>query len=220
MSATNRKVPFAVYQFCRGITLVEALVVMVVIGALLAMLIPALRPARAIRSRISCINQIKQIGVAFRLFAIDHQDRFPQQLSTNHGGTLEFEADLLAHLRVLSNELGSPFVLVCPEDAVVPASDFTTLTTTNISYFLGLEADGTRPKLILAGDDNLTTNGMPVGSGWLIPRTNLFVAYGKDRHVEGGNVVMSDGSAQQISSLRLEDYLRRPPNLTNRFLLP
>ncbi|MCB1126582.1 MAG: type II secretion system protein, partial [Verrucomicrobiae bacterium] len=83
MSATYRKVPFAVYQFCRGITLVEALVVMVVIGALLAMLIPALRPARAIRSRISCINQIKQIGVAFRLFALDHQDRFPQQLSTN-----------------------------------------------------------------------------------------------------------------------------------------
>ncbi|MCP5524397.1 MAG: type II secretion system protein [Verrucomicrobiales bacterium] len=219
-SATNRAVPYENRHRCRGITLIETLVVMAILAMLAMVVLPQLARRYRRASPVSCVYELKQISIAFRLFATDHNDRFPQRLSTNEGGTLEFDADVVAHFRVLSNELASPKLLVCPDDSMVPATNFTTLTASNISYFIGMGADEMQPRMILAGDDNLTTNNVPVGSGWLVPRTNLIVGYGKDRHGSCGNVGMSDGSAQQLTSARLEDYLRQPPNLTNRLLLP
>ncbi|MCP5524110.1 MAG: hypothetical protein H7A46_21440 [Verrucomicrobiales bacterium] len=170
--------------------------------------------------RIKCLNNLKQIGIACRLFAADHNDRYPQRLSTNDGGTLEFDANIAAHFRALSNELRYAKLLHCPTDSRRQDTNFATLTALNISYFIGMETGELLPQMILVGDDNLITNGVPVGSGWLIPQTNLIVGYGKDRHESCGNVGMSDGSAQQLTSARLGDSLQRPPNLTNRFLLP
>lgn len=220
MDVTNRTVPLERRYRSRGITLIEALVVMAILAMLAMVVLPQLARRYRRASRVNCVNQLKHIGIAFRLFATDHNDRFPQRLSTNEGGTLEFDADVVAHFRVLSNELASPRILVCPDDSIVPATNFTTLTASNLSYFVGMEADEMQPMMILAGDDNLTTNGVPMQSRWLMPQTNLVVGYGKGRHGDSGFVVMSDGSAQLMSWMRLEEYLRRTPNLTNRFLLP
>lgn len=211
-------IPFARCYRYRAITLVEVFVVVVIIAVLIWAVLPTNGP-RVPSKRIHCVANLKQVGLAFRLFAFDHGERFPQWLSTNDGGTLEFGADIAAHFRALSNEI-VPSTLVCPADSIQPATNFATLIASNLSYFVGTEADGRQPMMIVAGDDNLTTNGVPVRSGWLSPRTNLLAGYGQDRHVHCGNVVMSDGHAEQLSSYRLGDYLRRLPNLTNRFLLP
>lgn len=217
----TQTVPFASRHACRAITLIEALVVLAVIVLLAGMILPGMiRPPHVNSSRINCINNLKQIGIAFRLFATDHNDRFPQRLSTNEGGTLEFDSFVTPHFRVLSNEIATPKLLVCRSDSIEPATNFAMLTADNISYFVGMEVDETLPQMILAGDDNLVTNGVPIGSGWLLPRTNLVVGYGRDRHESAGNVVMCDGHAEQLNPQRLGDYLRQPPNLTNRFVLP
>ena len=61
-----------------GFTLIELLVVVAIIGVLAALLLPALASCKE-RSRIcGCASNMRQIGLAMRMYADDHQDEFPR----------------------------------------------------------------------------------------------------------------------------------------------
>ena len=76
------------------------------------------------------------------------------------------------------------------------------------------------PQVILGGDRNLATNGVAVGSGFFAMATNAEVGWTKEMHVEQGNVVMSDGSVQQMSSSRLKASLKDQDIATNYIVIP
>jgi prepilin-type N-terminal cleavage/methylation domain-containing protein len=113
----------------KAFTLIELLVVIAIIAILAAMLLPALAAAKRKAQRISCVNNLKEASLAFRIWEGDNGDKYPQAVSTAQGGAQE----LLQHgsvnstfnsgygiancFLVMSNELSTPKILYCPSDS-------------------------------------------------------------------------------------------------------
>ena len=111
----------------KAFTLIELLVVIAIIAILAALLLPALAAAKRKAQRISCVNDLKQVGIAFRLWEGDNQDRYPMAVSTTKNGAEEvvYSAmnttanpvyNVCAVFTVMSNECNTPKILFCPSD--------------------------------------------------------------------------------------------------------
>lgn len=93
----------------------------------------------------NCVNNMKQIGHAFFLWAGENENLFPFNLTTNKGGSLEFclldgagfDVAATSHFRVVSEQLSTPKLLTCPEDTNrKSATNFMNLSAENITYSL------------------------------------------------------------------------------------
>ena len=203
-----------------AVTLTEVLIVIAALALLACILLPVLAVWKHKSNRLSCVTQLKQVGLAYRMWTEDNNGRFPMQVSVTNGGAMEsaITGNVAACFSVMSNTLDNPAILVCPNDINrFPATSFETLSGSNISYFINLDAVGVQPQMLLSGDDNLVVNGIPVQSGILNFRSSDLLAWTKERHHGTGNILLGDGSAQQASS---EDLTSSAKLATNRLAIP
>ena len=194
-------------------------------------------------TRIRCVNNLKNIALGARIFAADHNDRLPMSVPLEEGGSQEYREsfrNVWRHFAVLSNELSTPKLLVCPDDAKtrIVASSFAPARSSrpyvtnfwqnaNLSYFLGVDAQA-YGEMFWAGDRNLTNSG-PSAIRGREARLERLGAGGDSRqnpgwdehtHRHQGNVVLADGSALQLSNAKLGAALQKTGDAGNRVAIP
>jgi competence protein ComGC len=205
-------------------TLVEVSIMVLIIALLALVYLPTVvtRP-RQPAFRISCVNNLKEISVAYRLWAGDNGDLVPSQQTVASNGWRDFltnanqGSNCWLNYSIMSNELGqAPKLLYCRTDERQPALVFDkSFDNTHVSYFVGVSANDEQPQSIQGGDRNLGPGLVPTNDYGYSPKSGKGndvaipikgpVSWTLKMHSAGntagaGNIMLGDGSCQQVST--------------------
>lgn len=214
----KQKATRAVSAFTR-IELIVVIVLTIILGFVIASLLLPPRRVHSSTGRGSCLNNLKEIGTAYRLWAEDNGDRTPAGQTVAKGGWGDYltNADQGAlcwtNYAIMQNELGqSPKLVNCPSDERPASISFTNkFDNTHLSYFVGVSANDAHPQSLIGGDRNLGPGTKPdpeygfspasgKGNDVAIPISGP-VSWSVKIHSAGksaGNILLGDGSVQLI----------------------
>lgn len=192
----------------RAFTLLELVLVIAIITILVALLLPSFAKARFRADHVKCVNNLKEIGMGFHLFANDHQGRLPMEISISDGGTLEYVpgGNAFKHFQALSNDLVQPRLLICPVDTRFAAQNWNALRNSNVSYFVAPDAKLNVSQSLFAGDRNISQSSLELSN--VLQTTYTDVQWTTNLHKAKGNLLFGDGRVTQANNEQLREALR------------
>ena len=188
--------------------------VIAIIAILAGLLLPVLTQAKKKARRIQCLNNLKQLTCAMYLYVNDNE-RYPWRVPIANGGS-ETKTNVAATLMSLRYELALPQIFICPADTRSAATAYSSLTDSNISYFLGIEAKEDRPGMVLVGDRNLeggrAKRDCPVAKvkkvAFEFTKIEIPNArWSNTMHRGVGNISIADNSAHQVTNRKIQEHL-------------
>jgi competence protein ComGC len=213
----------------KAFTLVDLLVLIVVIGVMVMLFYPSLKQRHARAPTTICVNNLRLVGLALRMYAMDNLGQFPWQISTNSSFSATSEIlesrSAAAHFLAFRNYGVASPSLVCPSDkARVPTTNYLSFSNTNLSYFVALSATttSTNPlQLILAGDRHLSKDGKGLAQGLHALAKNSSIGWTKELHPSGRGVVVSAaGHISIVPTKKLSADFKNQPVETTRLAIP
>ncbi len=219
----------------RAITRFEVLVVAGVIALLAAVVLPGVANTATRYNRLLCLNNLRQIGVAFRAWGNDHGDFVPLRTPMKYGGLGRNPGGAVAYARAgeawydlahLSNQLGSPMILTCPGDTLKVPNQVSTWAdlfqskNSSISYAVSPEVHPSQPQSVVSMDRNIQASGLGncsigitgIGAGYLNVATaelDPHVGWTNALHYPMGNLLLNDGRVVEAAQDRLAWFLGR-----------
>ena len=181
----------------KGFTLLESLVVVGIIAVLTAILLPALSTARRNARRHLCLNNLRQIGLAFQMYADDWYQSYPVDVNSLHSSTDYTDADKKGTLYSYYIKKDAPETFWCPSKKPYPSSP---LNTSNIErdyayvYKLKVGYKDTCPVV----SDNKIDNHKTGVNVFYLDGSSRWVRESKidySTNADPGNVACTSGSA-------------------------
>jgi competence protein ComGC len=214
-------------------TRIELAVVVGVLSVLALVALPLLANNSARSDQAGCLNNLRQIGIAFQAWGNDHEDRRPWFVPMNEGGSSghPLRNDAWFHYTFLSNHI-APGVLLDPSEtvpykrratnwALTPEGGFLYSAFRNnaISYMFSLHTSLAEANNILAADRHVAFNEdsvCPYGGGIVVRRlgaVRFFKGWTNNVHGLAGNVLRNDGRVDYVSQERFRAVLMRNDDL-------
>jgi len=218
MNLTLKKISRkAVKSHQSGFTLIELLVVIAIIAILAAILFPVFGRARENARRSSCQSNLKQIGLGFKQYVQDYDEKYP--LQSMNKGTVGGQYGWAV---IIQPYLKSAQIFQCPSEVTGPSADAT--GNAYLDYFYNINVAGENESAlnyiantILQGDFNSNyadaitdgTNGNPPTKasagydGTIGAYPWVYTGAYANRHLEGANYSFVDGHVKWLKSDKL-----------------
>lgn len=206
-----------------GFTRIELMALVAAIALGIVFALPLVAGTSNSAARISCFNNLRQLGTAVLLFSNNHEDRPPWLTSVTNGGTQVFpgkNAMAWTELIVLSNELATPRVLACPSDAKSQVASHwggtagglanSGLRANAVSYFLSFHGQTELARSVVSGDRDFSPSAYPPNAcsrgatnTARLQQGDPLIAWTNEVHVGAGHLLFMDGTVEYMNSTRL-----------------